>query len=345
MRKVISWLMILGLCLLSEQAAAAGTVLTLAGQPQQIAPGETLTLTADLSDAQNLYGFELHLRFDPTLLQLIPDEASKAATPGALLAPDFVAMNAFDNAEGTVDYAATQISPHKPVSGSGQLLQMKFTAVASGKTRVEIGSFTLSDIDGLVLAATATNAEVNITGSSVGSDPPATSTPMVPSAGSTSGVLEASTPPTAMIAAATSVVGTRQETPAARAIPTVAPLLTWPVEIRPTPTSASTDISTLPATPDVSVAAGVVATPAMTADAFTPSPTPQRLAAAAAAPAASILAPTQVDARTPVAPEKPARGLLIGGLALLIAALALAILAGLWGRSRRPVDVKQSKTR
>ena len=183
MRRVISWLMIFGLCLLSEQAAAAGTVLTLVGQPQQIAPGETLTLTADLVDVQNLYGFELHLRFDPSVLQLVPDEAGKAGTPGALLDHDFVAVNAFDNAKGTVDYAATQISPHEPVSGSGSLLEMKFAAVAPGMTRVEVGSLILADIDGLALAATTTPAEVTITGSSVRSDTPATPTSMVPSAG------------------------------------------------------------------------------------------------------------------------------------------------------------------
>ena len=186
MRKFLVSFLGLLLFLLPLQTASAGAVLAVSASAQQVRPGDIVTLTASVSDIVSLYGFEIHLRFDPALLQVSAVEEGKAATPGSLLEHDFVAQNVFDNGGGTVDYAATQINPHEPVSGSGALLQVQFRAVAAGTARVDIGSFILSDIDGMALAATAAGAEVTVTNGAgaaptAGESSPVPATPTAPS--------------------------------------------------------------------------------------------------------------------------------------------------------------------
>ena len=139
MRYLLAGLLLAGLLLPAAQATAAGAVLVLSPQPLQVAPGERVTLTAAVQDVTNLYAVEVHLRFDPALLQVVPEGSAAAAPATALLSPDFVAVNSYDNTAGSVDVAFTQISPSEPVSGSGSLMTVTFAAVGAGNAAVQRG--------------------------------------------------------------------------------------------------------------------------------------------------------------------------------------------------------------
>lgn len=137
--------------------ACSSTQTTLAPQ----APGAPLEAGASFSvpiflhQAQNLRAFELHLSFDPALLEV------QALHNGGFLEADFVVQNTFDNTAGTIDYAVAQLKG-PPVSGEGALLEIVFRPRGSGQAALQFRpiasapqGFLLSDDQGLALPAQA----------------------------------------------------------------------------------------------------------------------------------------------------------------------------------------------
>jgi hypothetical protein len=172
-------LLLANLLLPQPGQAAADAVVTLVAQPPQVAAGEALTLSVDIAGIQSLYGIELRLQFDAERLQALPNLDGKAATAGDLMGHDFVAVNAFDNATGTIDYAAVQMNPRAPASGDGNLITIRFKALAAGNATINFTSLILSDINGIPLAATTANSVVAVAG------PGATPEPATPAPGIT----------------------------------------------------------------------------------------------------------------------------------------------------------------
>lgn len=347
MRHLLAGLLLVGLLLPPARAAGAGTVLVLSPQPVQVAPGERVKLTAAVQDVANLYAVEVHLRFDPALLQVVP-AGTDAATPASeLLKPDFVAANRFDNAAGSVDFAFTQISPSEPVSGSGPLMTVTFSAVGAGNAAVNVESFILSDIDGMALPAQSSHAQITIggrTASEPTGTPPAPATAVASPAGpSASPVPEASPAATAPVAAAAAAAagnptGAVPEPERSQAA-TPAPLsvVATPTPDRPALASGAPEApqepaaAQAPARPVLTPGAEDVAPTAAPAVVSAATPAPQRMAAAPAQPAALAKPPARVDVDADQRGQVPPVWLLIAGIGLLSIALALATLL-LFGR-------------
>ncbi len=120
-------------------------------------PGQPLTVALYVENVADLYGVQLQLSFNPSIAQVVDADPG---TPGvqiqplaSFLSPDFVVYRSADNSTGIIAYAATQIYPHTPVSGSGPLAAITFQPVANGTFSMPFSTALLVDIDGLVIPA------------------------------------------------------------------------------------------------------------------------------------------------------------------------------------------------
>jgi hypothetical protein len=114
--------------------------------------GQSLTITLQAEQVDNLTAAEAHLFFDPAVLEVV------ALQPGDFLQPDFIVQNVFDNTAGTIDYAVAQLG-QPAAQGSGSVLVIEFRARAAGDSPVRfrttpaapLGAL-LADSDGNAIA-------------------------------------------------------------------------------------------------------------------------------------------------------------------------------------------------
>ncbi len=93
-----------------------------------------------VSDVVDLYGYELYIEFDPTLMRVVDADGNPSngtqVQLGSWLQPDFVVLNRVDQATGLISVSVTQLNPHLPVSGSGELFTIQFAPLASGGSMI-----------------------------------------------------------------------------------------------------------------------------------------------------------------------------------------------------------------
>ncbi len=130
--------------------------------------GDRIAVEVWLEDVSDIYGADVQLSFDPTRLAVLDANASQAGVqvmPRAdLLHPDFIVHQQADNTAGTIWYAATQLNPRLPVSGSGPLFSFSMEVLAPGATRVEVMDQMLSSRDGERIEAKPIGARYSIAG-------------------------------------------------------------------------------------------------------------------------------------------------------------------------------------
>ncbi len=217
-------LIILATSLVGTSALAQGaTVVRVDPAASSAQIGDVVNLPVKVDNITNFTAFEIHLSFDPNVLEVT------GITNGGFIAADFVAQNVFDNAAGTIDYAVAQMN-RAPVQGSGTLLTIAFRAKSVGTSTLTVratqaapSGLLLSDQNGMAIQASWVSGTVNV-GSGPTSIPP-TATPPTP------------VPPTA--------------TPSATLPPTAIPSTTTPSTAIPptaTPSAPVTPTTTVPQT-------------------------------------------------------------------------------------------------
>jgi len=110
-------------------------------------PNAQGTLTIVVENVRDLYGIEIHLAFDPNIVQV--EDANPAwegvqIEPAAWLRDGFVAVNRVDNAGGRIDFAATLLNPALPLNGSQAVAEITFRARGAGVSAVSIAAAILS---------------------------------------------------------------------------------------------------------------------------------------------------------------------------------------------------------
>lgn len=123
---------------------------------------DKVSVPIKVENVANLTAIELHLSFDPQVLEVI------SINDGGFLKANFPVQNTFDNTAGTVDYAAAQINGI-PANGSGTLLEVVFRARASGDASIRLRGtqaapigLLLSDSNGATIKALFIDGRVNI---------------------------------------------------------------------------------------------------------------------------------------------------------------------------------------
>ncbi|MEA3338342.1 MAG: cohesin domain-containing protein [Chloroflexota bacterium] len=140
----------LGIVIWVAGAAAAqeGTMISLNPETLELSPGDTGTLEIRVENVAQLAGAEIHLTFDPALLEIVdanPETEGAQIAHGDFLSPDFVVQNIADPSAGVIDYTIACMPLDKAVSGSGVLARITFHTLAEGETEVAIRSVLLGD--------------------------------------------------------------------------------------------------------------------------------------------------------------------------------------------------------
>lgn len=253
-----------------------------------LAVGNTSDIAVEIVDVEGLYGFDIQLSFDPTVLEVVdadPDRPGTQVSLGRMLEPGMSVRDGADNAAGTIHYAMTQLNPSEAKSGTGNLIVIKLRGKAAGDSDLTITSVDLARRDASAIEASPQPGAVTVT---AGASTQPTNTPIPTQA-----------PPTA---APTGLPAAQAAAPQATA--TALPSAT-PADVAPTATTpalATTDTPTTAAEtaladPTATVAAtDPAATAPAEADAVAPveDVNPQETKAAA---------PAQPDETVEVTPE------------------------------------------
>lgn len=133
------------LCLLTLLGASATWADTGARVYLQPVPAESGLVAVDVmaENVIDLYGLELHLKYDPAVLEAQDgksDQEGVQVEPGALLPVDqgFVVANKADQGEGKVTYAITLLNPAPPVNGSGPIARLTFKTLQNTPSTINV---------------------------------------------------------------------------------------------------------------------------------------------------------------------------------------------------------------
>jgi hypothetical protein len=260
------------LAVLAAQGWAAGPTVSVGAGVLSLAPGETMPVSVKIADVQNVYGFEMELKFDPSVVQVVdadPNALGVQLLPGDFLSSDLIVRNSADNAVGAIQYAVTQLNPSVPKSGSGTLFTLNIKGGTAGKSgRVEVVKALFATRDGEPIAVSTTSAEVAVAANATAVPSREPSVTMQPSRTATVA------PPTATPSPVLPSVGTRPTTQpvaltATSISPTASPTTSAPATAAPSDTSAapaanpSPPSTPLPATPGGARPAAGAATPVL----------------------------------------------------------------------------------
>lgn len=277
------WLGVL-LCLVSlpvqSTHAQAETTLLIDPAAASLAPGEGARLALSVHEANDVYGVEIHIQFEPAVVQVVdqdPDKPGIQVAGGDFfdLTEGFLITNQVDNGTGEITYAFTQLLPATPKQGDGELLSFEIQAVAVGESQVVLELAILANADGESLPFSARGGQVTVVG-------------------------EGAETPTARPASSTPPGTPGQASPTATSppiLPTGTPLAVTPsaTSAESLPTSGLTPTRRPTAIQDAADTAMAMAIAAIT-DQPSPSPTRTRLAVPTARPAGT----TEAEQSPPV---------------------------------------------
>jgi hypothetical protein len=283
------WWIVLWFALAAVPVQAAGPTVSVGAGALSLAPGQTLPATITIAEVENLYGFELELKFDPAVVQVVDADPSAPGVQllaGDFLAPDLVVRNAADNAAGVIQYAVTQLNPSEPRSGSGALFIVTLKGTTAGRSgRIEVASALFANRDGEPIPVAVRPAEVAVGATATAQasrEPTATSAPTSTPSPEPQAPSVTPSPPPALSA-----------TPSPRPSSTPRPSATArlagpPAQEAPATATRSAAAPTLTPTPaPLPVAAAPGATSAV-AEASLPAPTSTQTGPTAPAPARAV---------------------------------------------------------
>jgi hypothetical protein len=133
-------------------AAAQGESAILRPDPLSsgLTPNSQGTVKIVIENVQALYGLEFHLTFDPTVVEVVDADPTKAGIqiePADWWGKGFVAINQVSNESGQIDFAATLLRPASPVIGNQVVAIINFAASKTGTSALSIASAILSTSD------------------------------------------------------------------------------------------------------------------------------------------------------------------------------------------------------
>lgn len=146
-------------------AAQASTIVQVTPPMLSIRYGERAQFSVEILNAVNMYGFELHISYDPTKVQIVDGDPSVAGIqllPGDLyeVSQGFLVASDADNETGMALYAFTLLAPAAPMEGNGTLTIVEVEAIGGGSSAIELEQIILASPDGEALPFVANDGEV-----------------------------------------------------------------------------------------------------------------------------------------------------------------------------------------
>ena len=140
-------LVIRGLLGAGEKATASQSVIRPDPLLFGLKPAAQIAVSIVFENVQSLYGLEIHLAFDPRVVEVLDADAGREGVqiePAGWWRNGFVAVNTADNASGRIDFAATLLNPALPVRGNQIIAVITFRALEAGDSALSIESAILS---------------------------------------------------------------------------------------------------------------------------------------------------------------------------------------------------------
>ena len=168
-----------------------------------ITQNQVVTVSIKIDNVVNLFGAEIHLAFNSSVLEVIdadPNQAGVQISNGGMLVPDQVPVNQADNAQGTIDFSVLQIN-RAGVTGSGTFATISFKGKAPGNSPITFlgiqsapTGVNLADTTGAPIPSTTQSGSVTVTGTGASPTPTRTNTPTGPTATPTPTPIPGGTP-------------------------------------------------------------------------------------------------------------------------------------------------------
>jgi hypothetical protein len=143
--------------------ATGATVVRFDLPAMPVAAGSLFAVKVQLDNVSGLAGDEVHISYNPAILEVQDTDPSWTGTQvamGAFLKPDFVAQNMVDSDEGRISFSAVQLPPNAPVSGSGVLATVTFKAKTGGSSPLEFNVVNLADKSGTPIDHAVQNGQI-----------------------------------------------------------------------------------------------------------------------------------------------------------------------------------------
>jgi len=169
---------LVGLCVSASRAQGAHVFLLPAAST--MSPGGTLTLDVRVQGAVDLYGVDLCLSFDPTLLRVEdadPDDPGVQIADGGLFNAFYLfTRNLVVNETGSISYTAALMNPAPAVSEDGVVARITFRALGGGSGGIVFTRALLANQQAQQIPATVSGATISIGGATLTPAPSSTPT-------------------------------------------------------------------------------------------------------------------------------------------------------------------------
>ncbi len=176
-------------------AQGADAVVRFEPAAAEVGVGETVTVDIVVEQVADLFGVEVHLTFDPSVVEAVDADPGMAGVQvglGPFLDVGFVAVNEVNQGTGHIDFAYSAMPPSGPVSGSGVLATITFRGLAPGVSPLTFAQVILANFDANPIPHSTQNGQVSVPGGETPT-PTSTSTP-TPTAEGTSTPTPTATP-------------------------------------------------------------------------------------------------------------------------------------------------------
>ena len=133
-------------------------VVSIAG-PASITTGDELDLTINISSNQKIVSVPFYLRYDPAYMELIK------ATEGTFMKTDGKSatfMTSNDAAKGRLIVGNSRLGDRDGISGSGDLMSVKFKAKKAGSTKIYLENYRITDGGGNIIPAIVSGKDLVI---------------------------------------------------------------------------------------------------------------------------------------------------------------------------------------
>ena len=131
-----------------------------------LAVGNTSDVAVEIVDVEGLYGFDIQLSFDPTVVEVVDADPAKPGVQvslGRMLESGMSVRDGADNTTGVIHYAMTQLNPSEAKSGTGNLIVVKLRGKAAGNANLVITSVDLAARDASAIASSPQPGAVTVT--------------------------------------------------------------------------------------------------------------------------------------------------------------------------------------
>jgi len=121
--------------------AAPETIVKVEPYPSYANVGETSAINLTVADVQNLYGVEVTLYWNASILQVVSVDLRlgvESHPDGVLHESIFIAENKVTQEQGKYRLAATSVAPAPSFNGTGNIVRVTFTVTSPGNCTLDL---------------------------------------------------------------------------------------------------------------------------------------------------------------------------------------------------------------